>query len=85
MKLYNTLDFWFRIINLIFINFFAKLQIMVLNDEDYPIYHNTLVHKAIDIAGLELVSERDFSQRNLYDFILLVQFQLNVACEVCFH
>jgi hypothetical protein len=58
---------------------------MVLNDEDYPVYHNTLIHKAIDIAGLELVSERDFSQRNLYDFILLVQFQLNVACEVCIY
>ena len=55
---------------------------MVLSDDDYPIYHNTLVHKAIDIAGLELISERDFNQRNLYDFIYCVQFQLNIACEV---
>jgi len=55
---------------------------MILNDKDYPKYHNTLVHTAIDIAGLELISERDFNQRSLYDFFKLIQFQLDVACEV---
>ena len=55
---------------------------MILGDKDYMQYHNTLVHKAIDFAGLELISERDFEQRNLYDFFKQIQFQLDVACEV---
>ena len=55
---------------------------MVLSNTDYPQYHNTLVHKAIDFAGLELISERDFDQRNLYEFFKLIQFQLDMACEV---
>ena len=55
---------------------------MVLNDLDYSKYHNTLIHTAIDIVGLELISECDFYQRSLYDFFKIIQFQLDVACEV---
>lgn len=54
-----------------------------MNEKDYARFHNTVIHTAIDLCGLELISESDFyERRNVYDFLKTIQFQLDIAVEV---
>ena len=53
-----------------------------MNDENFSIFHNTQVQTAIEYTGLEMISDRDFNERNLYDFFKTIQYQLDNACQV---
>ena len=54
----------------------------MVSETDFGMFHNTQVQAAIELTGLELISERDFNERNLYDYFKTIQHQLDNACQV---
>ena len=65
-------------------NFIIKLEWIIVNEKHFSIFHNTQIQTAIEYTGLELISDRDFNERNLYDFFNTIQYQLDNACQVYF-
>ncbi len=53
-------------------------------DNDYAKLHNTHFQTALNLTGLDMISEKDFHERNLYDFFKLIQHQLENTCEVIY-
>ncbi len=43
------------------------------------------MNAAVDLAGLELISHTDFTNRNLYEFFRSIQYQLDTTCQNLFN